>query len=138
LIFEGPFSSQILATPQTARKTSQNEREMESAFRNRPHEDEDDDSSTSSGSILTSNEEDADAMGIAAAAAADGSVEQASRAVVRSRKLVWCVFVLATLACSIATYFFVKRSEYNTFQLQVSSCCCVSLATYRFSCNLLT
>jgi hypothetical protein len=109
-------------------KTSQNEREMESAFRNRPHEDEDDDSSTSSGSVLTSNEEDADTMGIAAAAAADGSVEQASRAVVRSRKLVWCVFVLATLACSIATYFFVKRSEYNTFQLQVSSCC-VSLAT---------
>jgi sensor histidine kinase regulating citrate/malate metabolism len=102
---------------------------MESAFRNRPDEEDDDDSSTSSRSVLSSHEEDSDIMGIAAA---DGTVEQASRAVVRSRKLVWCVFVLATLACSISTYFFVKRSEYNTFRLQVSSICAL-LVTYWFA-----
>jgi cytoskeletal protein RodZ len=45
--------------------------------------------------------------------------KQESRYVLRSRKLVMSVFIFATIACGSATYFFVKQTEQDTFQLQV-------------------
>lgn len=50
----------------------------------------------------------------------DEQKKQESRSVLRSRKLVMSVFVFATIACGSATYFFVKQTERDTFQLQVS------------------
>jgi hypothetical protein len=102
-------------------------------------DDDDMSTSSSSGSVQTSKD-DKGAAGSAEAVAESDWEKEESRFVLRSRKLVMLVFILATIACATATFFFVKKSEQATFRLQV---CCASLldvmnVQYCYAFSLLT